>query len=58
MWGIWVCAWAVQGRHENLFWAADCGDLDAVRRMLADRADVDQRPASVSLIRALIRLAE
>ena len=32
----------VQGQHEDLWDAADCGDVDAVRRMVADGADVEQ----------------
>ncbi len=57
-WEIWVCAWTAQGRHGGLWNVADCGDVDAVRRMLADRADVDDRNIAVSWIRVLIRLAE
>ena len=37
-----IHARAAQGRPGNLWDAADCGDVDAVRRMLADGADVEQ----------------
>jgi hypothetical protein len=50
--GVWGCVWAAQGRHDDLWSAADCGDVGAVRRMLADRADVDQRVVSCIVGRA------
>ncbi len=39
---------AAQRRYDDLWDAADCGDVDAVRRMLADGAGVGQRPGEES----------
>ena len=38
-----IHARAAQGRPGSLFDAANCGDVDAVRRMLADGADIEHR---------------